>query len=205
MAIVAAEKIVMRRTADLIPYANNSRTHSDKQVVQIASIREFGFTNPLLIDELLKLEPDGAPMISIGSSARPASNAPPGDTPPVKRRPHKKSGPIGGVRQFTGYRSRKWRPIFGLWYLRQVCDEPAAGRQGSKSATMGGRAGKRRRIRRSGASRRPAAALYARWPAGSPRHRPPAMKRIFARSRRQGRPLPAALCTERGATFGRLR
>jgi hypothetical protein len=45
MAIVVAEKIVMRRTADLIPYANNSRTHSDKQVVQIASIREFGFTN----------------------------------------------------------------------------------------------------------------------------------------------------------------
>jgi hypothetical protein len=44
MAIVVAEKIVMRRTADLIPYANNSRTHSDKQVVQIASIREFGFT-----------------------------------------------------------------------------------------------------------------------------------------------------------------
>jgi hypothetical protein len=115
-------------------------------------------------------------------------------------------GPMGGVRQFTGDRSRKWRPIFGLWYPQQVCDEPAAGRQDSKSATMGGRAGKRRRIRRSGASRRPAAApLYARWPAGFPRHRPPAMKRIFARSRRQGRPLPAALCTGRGATFVRLR
>lgn len=35
----------------LIPYANNSRTHSDEQVAQIAaSIREFGFTNPVLID-----------------------------------------------------------------------------------------------------------------------------------------------------------
>jgi DNA modification methylase len=35
----------------LIPYANNSRTHSDVQVAQIAaSIREFGFTNPVLID-----------------------------------------------------------------------------------------------------------------------------------------------------------
>jgi ParB-like chromosome segregation protein Spo0J len=35
----------------LIPYARNSRTHSDKQVAQIAaSIREFGFTNPVLID-----------------------------------------------------------------------------------------------------------------------------------------------------------
>ncbi len=45
-------KIVQRKTADLIPYANNSRTHSEEQVQQIAaSIREFGFTNPLLIDE----------------------------------------------------------------------------------------------------------------------------------------------------------
>lgn len=36
---------------DLIPYARNSRTHSDAQVAQIAaSIREFGFTNPVLID-----------------------------------------------------------------------------------------------------------------------------------------------------------
>ena len=35
----------------LIPYARNSRTHSDEQVAQIAgSIREFGFTNPVLID-----------------------------------------------------------------------------------------------------------------------------------------------------------
>lgn len=36
----------------LIPYARNSRTHSDAQVAQIAaSIREFGFTNPVLVDE----------------------------------------------------------------------------------------------------------------------------------------------------------
>ena len=36
----------------LIPYARNSRTHSDEQVAQIAaSIREFGFTNPVLIDK----------------------------------------------------------------------------------------------------------------------------------------------------------
>jgi ParB-like chromosome segregation protein Spo0J len=35
----------------LIPYAKNSRTHSDAQVAQIAaSIREFGFTNPVLVD-----------------------------------------------------------------------------------------------------------------------------------------------------------
>ena len=37
---------------ELIPYAMNSRTHSDQQVSQIAaSIKEFGFTNPILIDE----------------------------------------------------------------------------------------------------------------------------------------------------------
>lgn len=37
---------------ELIPFAKNSRTHSDSQVAQIAgSIREFGFTNPILIDE----------------------------------------------------------------------------------------------------------------------------------------------------------
>ncbi len=36
--------------ADLVPYAANSRTHSDEQVAQIASsIRAFGFTNPVLI------------------------------------------------------------------------------------------------------------------------------------------------------------
>lgn len=35
----------------LIPYARNSRTHSEEQVAQIAaSIREFGFTNPVLVD-----------------------------------------------------------------------------------------------------------------------------------------------------------
>ncbi len=45
-------RIEYRSLDELIPYANNSRTHSDEQVAQIAaSIREFGFTNPILIDE----------------------------------------------------------------------------------------------------------------------------------------------------------
>jgi DNA modification methylase len=44
-------KVEMLETAQLIPYARNSRTHSDAQVSQIAgSIREFGFTNPVLVD-----------------------------------------------------------------------------------------------------------------------------------------------------------
>jgi hypothetical protein len=44
-------KITYKPVADLIPYARNSRTHSDAQVAQIAaSIREFGWTNPVLLD-----------------------------------------------------------------------------------------------------------------------------------------------------------
>lgn len=39
------------RVADLIPYARNARTHSDEQVAKLAaSIREFGFLNPVITD-----------------------------------------------------------------------------------------------------------------------------------------------------------
>lgn len=45
-------KIEPIQTEKLVPYARNSRTHSDEQISQImASIKEFGFTNPVLIDE----------------------------------------------------------------------------------------------------------------------------------------------------------
>jgi len=44
--------IVYKPIGDLIPYANNGRTHSAAQVSQVAaSINEFGFTNPVLIDD----------------------------------------------------------------------------------------------------------------------------------------------------------
>ncbi|MDQ6677402.1 MAG: site-specific DNA-methyltransferase [Acidobacteriota bacterium] len=47
-----AEKIEHWPLDRLILYAKNARTHSDVQVAQIAaSIREFGFTNPILVDE----------------------------------------------------------------------------------------------------------------------------------------------------------
>jgi ParB family chromosome partitioning protein len=47
----AFERVVMRRTDDLTPYALNARTHSPEQVAQIArSIEEFGFVNPVLVD-----------------------------------------------------------------------------------------------------------------------------------------------------------
>jgi ParB-like chromosome segregation protein Spo0J len=44
-------KIESIKLEKLIPYARNSRTHSDQQIAQVAaSIREFSFTNPVLID-----------------------------------------------------------------------------------------------------------------------------------------------------------
>jgi DNA modification methylase len=43
--------IAWRPLGELIPYARNPRTHSDAQVAQIAaSVREFGWTNPVLVD-----------------------------------------------------------------------------------------------------------------------------------------------------------
>jgi len=48
-----ADKVERRKVADLIPYARNSRLHSDAQVAQIAaSIREWGWTMPILVDEV---------------------------------------------------------------------------------------------------------------------------------------------------------
>lgn len=44
-------RVVMTRVGDLTPYARNARTHSDEQIAQIAaSIKEFGWTNPILVD-----------------------------------------------------------------------------------------------------------------------------------------------------------
>jgi DNA modification methylase len=47
-----ADKVERKSVSDLVPYARNSRTHSQDQVDQIAaSIREWGWTMPVLIDE----------------------------------------------------------------------------------------------------------------------------------------------------------
>tara|TARA_Y100001937_G_scaffold34949_1_gene50022 strand:+ start:7957 stop:9231 length:1275 start_codon:yes stop_codon:yes gene_type:complete len=49
-----ADKVERKSIETLIPYARNSRTHSEEQVTQLAaSIKEWGFTNPILVD------PDG--------------------------------------------------------------------------------------------------------------------------------------------------
>lgn len=46
-------KIQVRKISGLIPYVRNARTHSEAQIAQIAgSILEYGFTNPVLIDEM---------------------------------------------------------------------------------------------------------------------------------------------------------
>lgn len=50
-SVTVPKELNQSPTASLVPYARNARTHSDEQVGQIAaSIREFGFTNPVLID-----------------------------------------------------------------------------------------------------------------------------------------------------------
>jgi DNA modification methylase len=47
-----ADRVERRPIEALIPYARNSRTHSDAQVAQIAaSMKEWGWTNPVLVDE----------------------------------------------------------------------------------------------------------------------------------------------------------
>ena len=49
---MAALSIVYQRIDELKKYKNNSRTHSEKQIKQIErSITEFGFTNPILVDQ----------------------------------------------------------------------------------------------------------------------------------------------------------
>jgi DNA modification methylase len=48
-----ADKIEKWNIDKLIPYAKNSRTHSEAQVAQIAaSMKEWGWTNPILVDEV---------------------------------------------------------------------------------------------------------------------------------------------------------
>lgn len=44
-------QIENRNLSDLLPYPNNAKTHSDEQIAKIAaSIKEFGFNNPVLVD-----------------------------------------------------------------------------------------------------------------------------------------------------------
>jgi len=46
-----AQRIEHWPVGRLVPYAKNARTHSDEQIMQIAaSIAQFGFTNPILVD-----------------------------------------------------------------------------------------------------------------------------------------------------------
>ena len=54
--MIAAENIVQRDPDTLIPYENNPRQHSESQIDRLVrSIKEFGFTNPVLIDDGLNV------------------------------------------------------------------------------------------------------------------------------------------------------
>ena len=56
MTIFSAESIVQRDRTSLKPYENNPRTHSEAQIDRLVrSLKEFGFTNPVLIDENLNV------------------------------------------------------------------------------------------------------------------------------------------------------
>jgi ParB-like chromosome segregation protein Spo0J len=60
-----ADKVERRAVAAVIPYARNARTHSPEQVDQIAaSIREWGWTVPVLVDE------QGGIMLAMGACWR---------------------------------------------------------------------------------------------------------------------------------------
>lgn len=49
---ISPDKIVQRKTEVLKPYENNPRQHSEAQLDRLVrSIKEFGFTNPILIDD----------------------------------------------------------------------------------------------------------------------------------------------------------
>lgn len=56
MSLAFKHEIIDRDIASLKPYGNNARTHSKKQVAQIArSIERFGFTNPVLVSDDLEI------------------------------------------------------------------------------------------------------------------------------------------------------
>ena len=56
MALTAVEEIQQVSTESLIPYANNPRTHSASQLDRLVqSLKEFGFTNPLLVGDDMQI------------------------------------------------------------------------------------------------------------------------------------------------------
>jgi len=49
---ITAREMVMRGIGELVPYANNAKIHGEEQITKLrASLREFGFVTPVLIDE----------------------------------------------------------------------------------------------------------------------------------------------------------
>ena len=92
--MISTHKLVHLKVADLFSYDRNARTHGEAQIAQLAaSIKEFGFTCPVLIDEknvivagegrwraAQKLIQQPAERVDIGANANRA-------TPRTSRRP----------------------------------------------------------------------------------------------------------------------
>ena len=52
MSVTKITTFELVKTSELVPYVNNARTHSDEQISKLrASLREFGFINPIIIDK----------------------------------------------------------------------------------------------------------------------------------------------------------
>ena len=52
MSVTKTTTFELVKTSELVPYINNARTHSDEQISKLrASLREFGFINPIIIDK----------------------------------------------------------------------------------------------------------------------------------------------------------
>jgi len=79
---IALSSAAWRDINGLVPYARNARTHSEAQIAQIAgSIREFGFTNPVLIDPEGGIIAGHGPNAPAWPAAAPASAAEPAAPP----------------------------------------------------------------------------------------------------------------------------
>ena len=64
------DTVTLERIDALVPWSANARTHSPKQIRQIAaSIGTFGFTNPVLIDDLRRSSPGTGASLRRGASA----------------------------------------------------------------------------------------------------------------------------------------
>src|SRR5258708_29093827 len=126
--------IEWREISTLIPYARNARTHSDAQIAEIAGrIREFGVTNPVLID------PDGG--IFGQFTTLPASMERPDRRRPAagrRRRGRHRSRGRGHWRRRRGPRRSRRRRHQHRWRSRRWCGARFASLAGAATTAYRG-------------------------------------------------------------------